>query len=102
MGTVVHLLDRAKGGQVIDLREGVQKKFYRTDDVAYGLVVIIAFDGKVTVEVREPRGLFGEVIDALTEATVGLGKAGIDSVADAARKTIGANGGVRVEPAPSP
>jgi hypothetical protein len=56
VGTVVYLLDKAKGGQVIDLREGVQRKFYRTDDVAYGLVVIIASDGKVTVEVKEPRG----------------------------------------------
>jgi hypothetical protein len=99
VGTVVYLLDKTKGGQVIDLREGVQKKFYRTDDVTYGLVVIITPDGKVTVEVREPRGVFGQVIDALTKVTVDLGKASLDVVAEAAKSAIGDQGTVTVEPA---
>lgn len=101
VGTVVYLLDRAKGGQVIDLRDGVQRKFYRTDDVAYGLVVIIADDGKVTVEVKEPRGLFGEVIDALTKVTADVGKAGIDAVATAAKSTVGDSATVAVDRAPA-
>ena len=99
VGTVIYLLDRAKGGQVIDLREGVQRKFYRTDNVAYGLVVIIASDGTVTVEVKEPRGLFGQVIDALTKATVDLGKARIDAVAAAANTAVGDSAIVSVQPA---
>jgi hypothetical protein len=101
VGTVVYLLDKAKGGQVIDLRESMQKKFYRTDDVAYGLVVIITADGKVTVEVKEPRGLFGEVIDALTKVTVDLGKAGLDVVAHTAKGAVGDKGNVKVEPVPT-
>jgi hypothetical protein len=97
VGTVVYLLDKAKGGQVIDLRQGVQRKFYRTDDVAYGLVVIIASDGTVTVEVKEPRGLFGQVIDALTKVAVDLGESGIDTAAEAARATVGDNASIAVQ-----
>jgi hypothetical protein len=54
VATVVYLLDKHKDGQVIDLRPGAPKAFYRSKDVVYGLVLIIATDGKVTVEVKEP------------------------------------------------
>jgi hypothetical protein len=63
VGTVSHLIDQFKGGQVIDVRPGAPKAFYRTKDVVYGLVVVVAADGKVTVEVKEPKGLFGQVAE---------------------------------------
>jgi hypothetical protein len=62
---VVYLLDRRKGGQVIDLRAGAPKTIYRTCDVTYGYVVIVAADGTVRVEVREPRGMFGQVSELI-------------------------------------
>jgi hypothetical protein len=65
VGAVLHVLEQHKGGQVIDLRPDVRKPFYRTPDVVYGTVVIVAVDGKVTVEVKEPDGMFGKVISAL-------------------------------------
>src|SRR5438876_360290 len=35
VGTVTQLLDRVRGGQVIDLRPGAEKALYRTKDVVY-------------------------------------------------------------------
>ncbi|MGK8491259.1 hypothetical protein [Nocardia asiatica] len=67
VGAVLHILEQRKGGQVIDLRPGSPKAFYRTPDVVYGTVVVITVDGKVTVEVREPEGMFGKVISTLPQ-----------------------------------
>jgi hypothetical protein len=72
VGAVVHILEQRKGGQVIDLRPGAPKAFYRTPDVVYGTVVIVTVDGKVTVEVvtvevREPEGMFGKVVSTLPQ-----------------------------------
>ncbi|MDP9842140.1 hypothetical protein [Streptosporangium lutulentum] len=71
VGAVVHVLEQHKGGQVIDLRPGAPKAFYRTPEVVFGTVVIIAEDGKVTVEVKEPEGMFGKVISILPELLSG-------------------------------
>ena len=68
VATVLYLVDRRKGGQVIDLRPGATKSIYRSTEVVYGLVVIIALDGSVRIEVREPKGMFG----AVNELVVGL------------------------------
>jgi hypothetical protein len=67
VGVVLHVLEQRKGGQVIDLRPGTPKALYRTPDVVYGTVVIVAVDGKVTVEVKEPDGMLGKVISALPQ-----------------------------------
>lgn len=61
VATVLHLMERRKGGQVIDLRPTATRLMYRSSDVLYGLVVLIALDGTVTVEVHEPKGMFGPV-----------------------------------------
>lgn len=55
----------------------------------YGLVLIYAADGQVTVEVKEPKGRFGVVVEAIRGATVDLGKAGIAAVAQAAQAAVG-------------
>lgn len=67
VGTVLHLIDREKGGQIIDLRPSSPRQFYRSTEVLFGLIVIIAPDGNVTVEVKEPQGMFGQVVFALKE-----------------------------------
>jgi hypothetical protein len=68
VATVTYLIDRSKGGQVIDLRPGAPKTVYRSTDVTYGLVVLISADGSVRVEVREPKGMFGPVNELITGA----------------------------------
>lgn len=65
VGAVAFLIDQRKGGQVFDLRPGAERLAYRTSDVIYGMVLVIAEDGTTTVEVKEPRGMFGQVIEAL-------------------------------------
>lgn len=65
VATVVYLLDRRKGGQVIDLRPHAKSSFYRSTDLQYGLVAIHAEDGELKVEVKEPKGMFGTVIESM-------------------------------------
>ncbi len=88
VGAVLHILEQRKGGQVIDLRAGAPKAFYRTPDVVYGTVVIVAQDGTVTVEVKEPDGMFGKVISTLPELLAGGGGTA-ERVAQAVTDTFG-------------
>jgi hypothetical protein len=97
VATVAHLVEVHKGGQVIDLRAGVPEAIYRSKGVVYGLVIIIADDGKITVEVKEPKQMFGTVIEALQKIAIELGKAGINSIADSVRKQLGDKVSVNVE-----
>ena len=100
VATVVGLLERHKGGQVIDLRPGAPRTFYRTRDVVYGLVVVVAADGRVLVEVKEPTDTFATAVEALQRVAVGAGSAGVSAVAAAARDELGPAATVTVEPAP--
>lgn len=84
VGAVAFQIDQRKGGQVFDLRPGAERLAYRTSDVIYGIVLVIAPDGTTTVEVREPRGMFGQVIDALRAV---LGDA-IGQSADVAKAAV--------------
>lgn len=97
VATVVYLIDKEKGGQIIDLRQGAVKSFYRTNDVAYGLVVVIAKDGSATVEVKEPKGMFGVVVQALMEVMVGLGDKEIKAAASAAEAVVGDSATVAID-----
>ena len=65
VGSVLDFIDRLKGGQVVDLRPDSQRQAYRSKDLAYGLVLIMTADGRIAVEVREPRGVFGQVLDTI-------------------------------------
>ncbi len=100
VGAVLHVLEQRKGGQVIDLRPGAPKAFYRTPDVVYGTVVIVAVDGKVTVEVKEPDGMFGKVISALPQLLSGGGSA--EQVAQVVTKTFGADVQIETAQIPTP
>ncbi len=87
VATVMRVLDERKGGQVVDLRPTAPVAFYRTPDVVYGTVVIVTTDGRVTVEVREPEGMFGKVVSTLAEL---LGaEPGAAEVARSAIETFG-------------
>jgi len=65
ISTVVYMIELRKGGQVFDLRPQADRPAFRSKDIAYGYVQIIALDGSVSVEVKEPRGMFGQVLDTL-------------------------------------
>ena len=65
------------------------KPFYRTTDVAYGLIVIVGLDGAVTVEVKEPKGMFGIVVDALRQAATDLAEVSIEAIAAIAKARFG-------------
>ncbi|MEJ2852589.1 MULTISPECIES: hypothetical protein [unclassified Saccharothrix] len=97
VGTVTHLVDRVKGGQVVDLRPGAPRPLYRSKDVVYGLIVIHTVDGKVSVEVKEPRGLFGQAIDAVVQVLTGMPEAGAAEVAGVVESAVGEIGSVAVE-----
>lgn len=97
IGTVTYLVDRRKGGQVFDLRPGAPRPQYRSKDIEYGLVLIIATDGKATVEVHEPRGMLGQVIDAIKDIVGQLGKAGIEQIGKSATAAVGDTAKVAIE-----
>ena len=89
IGVVTSLVDRHRGGQIIDLRPGTPKPVYRSKDVIYGLVVIYAKDGGVTVEVKEPAGMFGQVLESLTSLIGELAGAGATDIAAAVTAKVG-------------
>ncbi|NEK59912.1 hypothetical protein GCU56_18820 [Geodermatophilus sabuli] len=66
VATVAYLVDSRRGGQIIDLRHGAPKAIYRSPDLVYGLIVIITATGLVRVEVKEPKGLFGQASELVT------------------------------------
>jgi len=65
VATVAYLFDQRRGGQVIDLRPGADPIARRDRGLIYGLILLVAVDGKVEVSVEEPKGMFGQVIEAL-------------------------------------
>jgi hypothetical protein len=87
-----------RGGQVIDLRPGAPRPFYRSRDVAYGIVIVLAVDGKVTATVKNPGAMFGKVISALPQLLAGGGSA--KEVVRVVSKAFGAE--VRIDTAGNP
>jgi hypothetical protein len=101
IGAVMYWLEQRKGGQVFDLRPNAPKQAYRSRDVAYGLVILIAADGKVTVEVKEPKGAFGIVVDAIRQAFADQAKATLDVLKSTAEAVVGDKASVTSEPLPA-
>lgn len=102
ISAVAYLIDKRKGGQVIDLRPGTPKPFYRTSDVVYGLVLIVAMDGTVTVEVKEPKGMFGVVVEALQGMTASLAEVSIEAIATLAKSRLAGKAVIETHPLSSP
>jgi hypothetical protein len=94
VASVMAIIERRKGGQVIDLRPGAPKVLYRDKDVVYGLVIILAQDGTVRVEVKQPKELFAQVVEALCKTLLGLASPTVDAVAGAARAVVGGDASV--------
>ena len=88
VGLVEYLIDKAKGGTVIDMRTGAPSPQYRSKGLAYGVIQIIAVDGKVTVEVHEPKGLIGQVLDAVVQIVKGAAGGGAQAVAGTVKNAL--------------
>jgi hypothetical protein len=97
-GALAHWHEAKKGGQMIDLRKDAPKIAWRDPGVVYGLVVVVAEDGKVTVEVHEPKGYFLEIVNSVIGAVKDLGEKGIDAVKAGVDAAVGDKGSVSVEP----
>lgn len=98
VATVAYLIDKRKGGQVVDLRPGAPRSFYRSRDVMYGLVIIVALNGTATIEVKEPKGMFGIVLDALRGMTADLTEATIEAIAEVAKARFGDRVSITIQP----
>ena len=89
VGQVVYLLEKRKGGQVFDLRPHADRQFYRTPDLQYGLVAIMAADGSLEVEVKEPKGMFGIVVESIVSILPKLGSAPVQEMKNAIQDELG-------------
>ena len=96
VSTVIFLVEKMKGGQIIDLRPDAPKMFYRSQDLLYGLIVIVGLDGKVMVNVKEPRGMFSDVVETLKSLTTDIGKGGVNAIAEAVKVAVDDKGDVSV------
>lgn len=97
VGSVVYWLERRKGGQVVDLRLGADRPVYRNKDLAYGLVLIYLADGQVRVEVKEPKGMLGIVMESITGILAQQGGSTAVETATALEKVVGPDAVVSVE-----
>jgi hypothetical protein len=102
VAAVQHLVEVHRGGQVIDLRTGSPRPFYRSHDLTYGLVLIYKDDGTIEIKVVEVKDAFSEVIEALKDIVVDLGKATIDAAKKSVTAAVGAKGEVEVGPPVTP
>jgi hypothetical protein len=101
-GALAHWSEVRKGGQVIDLTPNADPWVYRTKDLVYGLVAIKAKDGTVTVDVKEPKGYFLEIVQAVVTAVQSVAEKTVAAVKTAAETAAGDKADVEVSDKPVP
>jgi hypothetical protein len=89
INAVGRLLEEHKGGQVVDLRPGRRKVLSRSRDVQYGLIVVLAKDGTVTLRSNNVADKTGAILGVLGELAKQRDGAGIDAIAKAAGDQLG-------------
>jgi hypothetical protein len=93
---VTDVIDRWRGGLVIDLRPDADKGISRDREVPYGYVVVRAEDGTATVDVKDaPKDALERWVSLIIEKAMGS----VEAVADSAREALG---GDKVESEPAP
>lgn len=95
LSTVVELVDRLKGGQVIDLRPNASKVVYRDRAARHDLIVVFATDGQVSIRIAPGRAPLSEVVGALTQSVASMRGANTNDVADFARTELGDSASVK-------
>jgi hypothetical protein len=96
VATVSYLLEQRRGGQVIDLRPGAAPPLYRSKELEFGLILIYLSDGSVKVDVKEPKGMFGQVLDAVTSMMPKLTGQGAKAAANQLASAVGDKASVLV------
>lgn len=92
VGAVTSFIERRKGGQMIDLRPGAPRVAYRDKNVTYGLVIVLLADGTVSVEVKQPKDMFVQVVEAVLKSLLELGGgASVATVAAAVKAVAGSS-----------
>jgi hypothetical protein len=91
VNTVSRLLDERKGGQVVDMRPGANLAVFRSRDVQYGLIVVLAFDGTVTVRAKDSQEKLHAVIECLSGLAAKKIETKADTIAQAARGQLGSD-----------
>lgn len=82
LGSVETLMERRRGGQVIDTRSQ-PARLYRDRSLQYGLILILAEDGTVELQTFEPSSMFPTLVDATTKAVGEMASSTTDAVANA-------------------
>jgi hypothetical protein len=83
--------DRRRGGQVIDLRPG-RPLARRDPELMFGLVIVIAEDGRAEIRVWEPKDQFQEVVSDVLTAITSAGGTALAEVSKAAADAVGDRG----------
>lgn len=86
---VMRFIDQRRGGQVIDMRPATSKPFYRSADLAYGLIVVFAIDGSVTVQATKTTDSFSELVGIVGQVAASNKGGGIASIEDSLRQSCG-------------
>jgi len=85
---VVDLIDRLKGGVVIDLRPGAEHFVSRNRDVPYGWAVVRAADGTVHIDVHDsPKDASERLLGMIVEGVI----KSASEVAKEAAKALGSD-----------
>lgn len=75
VAATVAAVDRLRGGQVIDLRDGQNRTFYRSRDLTYGSVLVLARDGSLRMQSSRKAGslelLLGSLMSRFSDGEVG-------------------------------
>jgi hypothetical protein len=88
LGTVQSAIERFRGGQVFDLRQDAPSPFYRSRDLHYGMIAVIAGDGSLRVRVFEPSELLDKVAGIVRSASADKSR----SIADVEKEIRVASG----------
>lgn len=91
VNTVSRLLEERKGGQVIDMRAPANLAVFRSRHVQYGLIVVLAADGTVTVQCKDSQDKLGLLVECLSGLATRKVDAKTNAIAEAARGQLGAD-----------
>jgi hypothetical protein len=89
VSTVSRLLEERKGGQVIDMRPGANLAVFRSRDVQYGLIVVLAADGTVTVRGKDSQDKLSLLVECLSGLATQKIEAKTNAIVEAAREQLG-------------
>jgi hypothetical protein len=89
VAAVHEIIERHRGGQIIDLQPGADPIARRDNKLQYGLVILIAADGQVELKTYEGKGMFQQVVDSLANMIPSLTGQPAGAVQQSAQSALG-------------